>query len=103
MIVGWAAAIVFIVLGIGIMFSNSTNIERPTLVGASTMLGGLAIAFFMWRTQIADGPFGWDQIFGFVLVALLFFGGGRLLDFVLGPVPLNREADEDTMGAHLSD
>jgi hypothetical protein len=103
LIVGWAAAITFMLFGAGIMFSNSSNIERPTVVGAITMAGGLVDAFLMWRTQISDGPDSWAQVFGYVLIALLFYGWGRLVDYLLGPVKLDREADEETMGAHLSD
>ncbi len=103
LIVGWGIAVLFGVFGLGVMFSNSTNIERPVLVGAFTTAGGLFVAGLMLRTQALGGPFSWGQIFGFALVALACFAWGRLIDYVLGPVAVNREADEETLGAHLSD
>ena len=85
------------------MSANATNIERPVLVGAFTASGGLVMSLLMLRTQTAGGPGSWWQIFGFVIVGLVMFGWGRLIDYILGPTPINREADEETMGAHLSD
>ena len=102
-IAGWAAAIVLIVFGLGLMSANPVNIERPKVVGGFTVAGGLIVALLMLRTQTVGGPFSWWQIFGFVLVGLAFFGWGRLSDYIFGPVPVDREADEETMGAHLSD
>jgi len=103
LIVGWGAAAIMFLFGVGIVLSNGENIERPLLVGALTMLGAGAVAFLMARTQSLNGPFSWWQIVGFIMVALVFYGWGRLIDYALGPVRLNREADEETMGAHLSD
>lgn len=101
--VGWAVGIIFVVFGLGVMAANPANMERPILVGAFTSVGGLIVSFLMWRTQSGNGPFSWWQIFGYLLIALGFFAWGRLIDYMLGPTPVNREADEETMGAHLSD
>jgi len=102
-IVGWGIATLFVVFGLGLMFANATNIERPIVVGAFTAVGGLLIAGLMLRTEALNGPYSWWQIAGFTVVGFACFGWGRLLDYVLGPVPVNREADEETLGAHLSD
>jgi hypothetical protein len=102
-IVGWTVAVVFIVFGIGLMFANPENIERPAIVGGFTCAGGLLAGALMLRTQSVGGPFNWWQIFGFMIVALACFAWGRLIDYVLGPAPVDREADEETLGAHLSD
>ena len=103
LIVGWAIAVLFGLFGLGVMFSNSTNIERPLVVGAFTTAGGLFVAGLMLRTESLGGPFNWGQILGFLIVGLMCFAWGRLIDYMLGPVPVDREADDETLGAHLSD
>jgi hypothetical protein len=102
-IVGWSFSMLFVVLGLGVTLANATNIERPLLVGGFTAAGGLIMALLMWRTQALGGPFSWWQILGYVFIGCAFFACGRLADYMLGPTPANREADEETMGAHLSD
>jgi hypothetical protein len=89
--------------GLGIMASRSTNIERPNLVGLLTFLGAAVSAALLQHTVSLNGPSSWFQTIGIVLVGLAFYGGARLLDYFLGPVAVDREADEDMMGAHLSD
>jgi hypothetical protein len=103
LIVGWGIVVLFTTFGIGLILSNAENIERPLLVGGITMLGGGLVAYLLARTQSLNGPYSWWQIFGFFLVAAVMYGWARLIDYALGPKPLNREADEETMGAHLAD
>jgi hypothetical protein len=102
-IAGWTAAFALIAFGLGLMSSNPTNIERPILVGAFSACGGLLFSFLLWQTQSIGGPFSWSQVFGYLLVGLAMFGWGMLIDYILGPAPVDREADEETLGAHLSD
>ena len=102
-IFGWGSAFVLVAFGIGLMLSNPTNIERPVLVGAFTAAGGLIVGYMIWRTQNVGGPFSWSQVFAYTMVGVAVFAWGRLIDYLLGGTPVNREADEETMGAHLSD
>ena len=102
-IVGWSIVLLFIAFGVGLMSSRATNIERPTMVGAFVTIGGFLAGLLMYRAQASGGPNSWWQIFGFALISFVFYGWGMLFDYALGPAPLNREADEDTFGAHLSD
>jgi hypothetical protein len=103
LIFGWIGVGLVILFGIGLLFSRSTNIEREGLVGGSTLVGGLVATILLWRASALNGPYSWWQVAGILLVALAFYGWGRLVDYVLGPLPLDREADEATLGAHLSD
>jgi len=89
--------------GLGVMSSRSSNIERTNLVGGLTLLGAAISAILFERTISLSGPFSWWQTVGIVAIGVVFFGGGRLLDYYLGALPVDREADEDMMGAHLSD
>lgn len=89
--------------GLGVTFSRSSNIERANLVGGLTLLGAAISAILFQHSISLNGPFGWWQTVGFVVVGLCFYGWARLLDYYLGALPVDREADEDMMGAHLSD
>lgn len=105
----WALIFAWVVIGsaalfgIGVLYSRSTNIERTNLVGALTLVGAVISAFMLRRTEVRGGPTSWGQTIGIVAIAWCFFFFARLLDYYLGPVKVDREADEDTMGAHLSD
>jgi hypothetical protein len=72
-------------VGLALLFTRAENIERTSLVSATTLIGcGIAIAI-LWNSHraaadIADGV-AWSaialSIFGFVL--------GRVWDAILGP------------------
>src|SRR5207302_875817 len=101
-IFGWGGILIVMLVGVALLFSRPTNIERQVMVGGITILGSLVSSFLMHRSQAAGGPINAFQVFGFVFIAFAFFGWAWLLDYALGPLPVDREADEDTFGAHLS-
>lgn len=103
LIFGWVCVGVFLLLGLGLLYSRATNIERPALVGGLTLVGALVSAILMYRVYLQGGPYSWAHTLGIGLLGLVFFGWGRVTDYVLGPTPINREQDEATFGAHLSD
>lgn len=102
-IFGWITISMMTLFGLGILFSRAENIERPALVGGLTLAGCVIVTVLLTRTVASGGPYNWWQMFGYFLITLAFYGWGRLMDYIMGPVPVDREADEATMGAHLSD
>ena len=103
LIFGWIGIAVVGLFGLGVMYSRAANIERTNLVGGLTLLGAVVSAILFRHTVSLNGPFSWWQTWGIVLLGVGFYGWGKLLDYFLGPLPLDREADEEMMGAHLSD
>ena len=85
------------------MMANPTYIERTTMVGSITLLGGILAAAWLQRSLAAGGPSSWFQTLAICLLGTIFFFLGWLIDYLMGSPPLNREADEETLGAHVSD
>lgn len=89
-------------VGLGVLFARSENIERPNLVGATTLVFCAVAVFLLWdgsRTGINIGPgVGWSAIglslFGFAL--------GRVWDLILGGRDKVHH-DDATLGADLAD
>lgn len=99
----WICIGASLVFGLGVMMSNSTYIERPILVGSLTLLGSLLAAFWLNWTLAHGGFSSWFQVVSICILGTIFFALGWMLDYLSGPPPLNREADEETLGAHVSD
>lgn len=103
LIFGWLGIGAVMLLGLGLLYARATNIERPILVGGLTLLGGLVSAGVMERTVMLGGPYSWAHTFGIVLIGVLFFAWGWFADYAMGQPRIDPEADEATLGAHVSD
>jgi hypothetical protein len=99
----WICIGASLVFGVGLMMANPTYIERTILVGSLTVLGGILAAAMLQRSLASGGPSSWFEALSMCLLGPVFFGLGWLIDYLMGDTPLNREADEETLGAHVSD
>lgn len=92
-----------IVFGLSLLFSRSSNIERPILVGCLTLLTA-AIAAILLGNEAKLGLRSHPNAFvSIAILAVLGFAVGRVIDYLLGPALHSIEETEPTLGADLAD
>jgi amino acid transporter len=90
-------------MGLALLFVRAEHIERNWLVGLSTIVAVAISAFMLYSFWAYAGGRTSRQLVPIVLLSVLGFGVGWLIDYLLGGRRRAHSTTDATLGADLAD
>ena len=97
--VAWIFVAAMTLVGLGLLFVQATNIERPNLVAAGTLAFCAIAAIVLLKGSAASGA---GLMWGAIALSLFGFISFRVIDAIMGP-RAKLHHDNATLDAELSD